>query len=156
MKFFKNLFPKEEPKVQVTCPRCLGKGHVEEEDIKRLKRELYWEIGDCAYCLGTGEVDFDMESKVLADEFYLSLDISKRERKRLIANHKGAKFRAEAHKREMDKFIERIVQLYVEDKMNVENIVSFFIPKYLSFFYGKKHKEELVLYINKIIKVRKL
>ncbi len=45
---------------KIHCPRCLGKGHVDNvdnvdnEDIKRLKKELYWAPGPCAYCVGIG------------------------------------------------------------------------------------------------------
>jgi hypothetical protein len=36
----------------VDCPRCLGKGAVDSEDIRRLKKELFWGPGKCAYCNG--------------------------------------------------------------------------------------------------------
>ena len=41
----------------VQCPRCLGKTHVDQEDIRRLGREMEWIPGPCAYCEGTGKVE---------------------------------------------------------------------------------------------------
>ena len=41
----------------IDCPRCLGKGHVDLQDIKRLRRELFWEPGPhCAYCDGNKDL----------------------------------------------------------------------------------------------------
>jgi serine/threonine protein kinase len=54
------------------CPRCLGKGHVDKKDIKRLKRELEWMPGPCAYCDGTGEVDDEMLQSTNADDASLT------------------------------------------------------------------------------------
>jgi hypothetical protein len=42
---------------QVTCPRCLGKGFVDDDDIKRLNHVGEWLEGTCAYCDGIGIVD---------------------------------------------------------------------------------------------------
>lgn len=41
----------------ITCPRCLGKGTVEAEDIERLSMKLFWEPGECQYCEGVGLVN---------------------------------------------------------------------------------------------------
>ena len=35
---------------EMICPRCLGKGFVDLNDIKRLDREDYWGQGYCRYC----------------------------------------------------------------------------------------------------------
>lgn len=39
-----------------TCPRCLGKGYVSDEDITRLHKRRVWEPGECLLCKGTGVV----------------------------------------------------------------------------------------------------
>jgi len=49
------------------CPRCLGKGNVDWDDIKRLKRESDWEPGPCAYCHGSGKVDQNIVDQVPVD-----------------------------------------------------------------------------------------
>lgn len=41
----------------IECPRCLGKGHVDDSDIKRLDRENEWIPGPCAYCEEKGSVN---------------------------------------------------------------------------------------------------
>ena len=53
------------------CPRCLGKGHVDKKDIKRLKREREWMPGQCAYCDGSGKVDDNMLQSTNVDEVSL-------------------------------------------------------------------------------------
>jgi len=52
MSFFGKLFNKD----RIQCPRCLGKGHVDWDDIKRLDKELKWIPGSCAYCNGKGTI----------------------------------------------------------------------------------------------------
>jgi serine/threonine protein kinase len=55
-------------KMMVACPRCLGKGFVDENDIKRLKREFEWIPGNCAYCDGVGKVTQEKAVSVPADK----------------------------------------------------------------------------------------
>ena len=43
----------------LTCPRCLGKGIVDTDDIKRLECEDIWLPGTCLYCDGTGKVNIN-------------------------------------------------------------------------------------------------
>ena len=38
------------------CPRCLGKGHVDQADILRLGMETAWAPGPCLYCRRRGNV----------------------------------------------------------------------------------------------------
>jgi len=40
----------------VICPRCLGKGFVDLEDISRLGKANEWHQGPCSYCVGCGKV----------------------------------------------------------------------------------------------------
>jgi RecJ-like exonuclease len=46
-----------QPKLEKFCPRCVGKGFVDESDIKRLGTERKWNSGKCGFCKGTGYVD---------------------------------------------------------------------------------------------------
>jgi len=82
MSFFSRLFGQRKPTIQ--CPRCLGKGHVDWNDIKRLNQELRWGPGTCAYCNGKGKVAPDMVDKVAVDASYLTIDLSKAERQRVM------------------------------------------------------------------------
>jgi serine/threonine protein kinase len=56
------------------CPRCLGKGHVDKKDIKRLNRELEWMPGTCAYCDGTGKIDDEMLLSTNVDDANLTYE----------------------------------------------------------------------------------
>jgi hypothetical protein len=49
-------FDKEQENQKMICPRCLGKGFVDLNDIKRLGMETRWEQGACPYCGGQGNV----------------------------------------------------------------------------------------------------
>jgi len=57
--YITNFLKTNEPtkKGIVTCPRCLGDGYVNDEDIKRLHTTLYWTPGDCLYCSSIGKVN---------------------------------------------------------------------------------------------------
>jgi len=44
-------------KNEMICPRCLGKGFVDLNDIKRLDREKEWGQGYCRYCDAQGFVE---------------------------------------------------------------------------------------------------
>lgn len=61
----------------IQCPRCLGKGHVDENDIKRLQRELTWLPGTCAYCDGKRKVNRKILSRVAVLQLHhdLQLDV---------------------------------------------------------------------------------
>ena len=41
----------------ILCPRCLGKGNVDEEDIYRLEQKDFWLPGECKYCEGVGKIN---------------------------------------------------------------------------------------------------
>ncbi len=43
----------------INCPRCLGDGYVNSDDIERLDMDLFWLSGDCLYCNKTGKVNQD-------------------------------------------------------------------------------------------------
>ncbi len=45
------------PKLEMFCPRCLGKGFVDSNDIKRLGQERTWHPDKCGYCKGNGYVE---------------------------------------------------------------------------------------------------
>src|SRR5690348_13904757 len=74
-------------KSKVECPRCLGKGNVDLDDIIRLGKKGIWIPGKCAYCNGKGKVSSDMLSKVKADNPYLTTNTSKEERMLMIQGH---------------------------------------------------------------------
>ena len=67
------------------CPRCLGKGFVNESDIKRLKRYIEWTAGLCGYCGGLGKVKPDNCKNVeINDIIYIQIYLDKKETNILI------------------------------------------------------------------------
>jgi hypothetical protein len=61
-KFLEEHSPNE--KGIITCPRCLGKGNVDNADIKRLSMEHSWMSGWCLYCNGSGSVNVNKITEV--------------------------------------------------------------------------------------------
>jgi serine/threonine protein kinase len=57
-----------------TCPRCIGKGHVDLSDIKRLNMELFWAPGACAYCEGKGKVSSERLNDKAIDDVNLTTE----------------------------------------------------------------------------------
>jgi hypothetical protein len=48
----------------ITCTRCLGKGFVDNKDLKRLKRKSVWdENSECKFCKGKGTITENFASK---------------------------------------------------------------------------------------------
>lgn len=76
MGFFSWLNKSSSSSRQLNCPRCLGKGHVDEADIIRLDQVGKWGTVSCAYCNSSGKIDKDMLSKVPVGASYLTNDLS--------------------------------------------------------------------------------
>ena len=64
IEFLKVNIPDE--KGVLTCPRCLGDGYVNEQDIERLHTSLFWAPGDCLYCSSIGKVNI---KNIIIDTF---------------------------------------------------------------------------------------
>lgn len=155
MNFFKWLFKGTKSNVQ--CPRCIGKGHVDWNDIKRLNNELKWTPGKCAYCNGTGKVDPDMESKIPVDVAYLTNELPMVERKRLINNDPEAMKRAQMFNKEMNNIIEEIRDLFFIRNLEADAIAEHLLQSAPQMNYETyiKEKQALIDYINRIIEFRK-
>jgi len=120
MRFFRNLFGKS----KVVCPRCQGKGHVDEDDIIRLNKEIEWIPGSCAYCDGNGKVEPSMMQKVEVGATYLTVDLPKKERELFIKQDPAALTRAKIRKQSLDELINIIMYLFDEKRMNPNEIVE--------------------------------
>lgn len=60
---------------EIPCPRCLGKGDVDNADIIRLSMEDSWMPGWCLYCNGTGFTNIKKISKVSVTELIPELSL---------------------------------------------------------------------------------
>jgi serine/threonine protein kinase len=111
----------QKPKIEINiheCPRCLGKGHVDKKDIKRLKRELDWMPGPCAYCDGTGKVDDEMLQSTNADDANLTYESDDLE-DALIDLLTGSKAFYGGHIDDLDEFLRVIVSSFNGNYYNV-------------------------------------
>ena len=136
----------------VDCPRCLGKGQVDLEDIKRLKKELFWAPGKCAYCNGIGKVPPDRPEKVSTDFEYLTTDLPARERHRVINGDTDALKRANEFKELIQNIIEEIIHLYYIENNEPSEIAEHIFQKQGRHVFSQTEKQELIDYIEKVIK----
>jgi serine/threonine protein kinase len=111
----------QKPKIEINiheCPRCLGKGHVDKKDIKRLKRELEWMPGTCAYCDGTGKVDDEMLQSTNVDDANLIYENDDLEHA-LIDLLRSRKAFFGGHIKDLDEFLSVIVSSFNGNYNNV-------------------------------------
>ena len=132
----------------IDCPRCLGKGHVDIQDIKRLRRELFWEPGPiCAYCDGKKVVELNFATNINADDWFITSDVDQELLQRYL--DKDQKVIAEA--REMEENIRLIANfiynLYINEDKNREEIVNLLIQDI------KITKKEAADYVDHVIKL---
>ena len=147
MKFFQRLFKRTNDSVD--CPRCLGKGHVDIDDIKRLGNELRWNPGKCAYCNGAGKVEPELISKVAVSEPYLTNNLPNAERNRVINRDKAAVERAKLRKVNSDLVIQQIKELYFVKNLDVEQIAEFYLQSTPE--WDIQQKNAMVEYISRVI-----
>jgi hypothetical protein len=133
------------------CPRCLGKGHVDMADIKRLKMELSWLPGKCAYCNGAGNISSSFEKNVEVDCSYLTIDIGPDERSRLFKGEPAALQRAAEHEQLIKNYVAQIWYLYSIGNLSANQIADFFLFSYLPGELTQPSRDELVGYINTVI-----
>lgn len=148
MKFINRIFRSN----MVDCPRCLGKGKVDFEDIKRLKKELFWAPGKCAYCNGIGKVPPDTMEKLSADFEYLTTDLTSLERHKVINANVDALTRAKEFKEEIQKIVEEIEYLYYIENKEPSEIADHLFHKRDQFVYSASEKQELIDYVETVIK----
>lgn len=140
---------------KVNCPRCLGKGNVDSEDIKRLKKELFWLPGKCAYCNGSGKINSEMLTKVSVDNSYLTIDITQVERKKLINNNPDAVKRANHFENEVDGFIKQVEYLHFVANLDASKIADFYLIPKTNNEISPNEKEDLCRHIELIISFKK-
>lgn len=150
MNLFDSIFRKD--KSLKECPRCLGKGHVDWNDIKRLNQELKWVPGTCAYCNGVGNIDRKVEDNVPVDASYLILNLPDDERKRIINGYPDALERGKQHEDQVDNFINQISYLHFEGGLTPLQIATFFLIGSEDFDTYESEKLEFVDYVERVIK----
>ncbi len=137
---------------KIDCPRCLGKGHVDWDDIKRLKKELKWMTGPCAYCEGKGKISAELPSKIAVDATYLTTDLSSKERQKLITKDEAAIKRAKEFELHIDNFIAQVEHLHFTTNIEPNEIADYFLSGQNKSEIDLKAKNQLIDYIERIIK----
>ncbi|MCE2996231.1 MAG: hypothetical protein ACK5RG_04560 [Cyclobacteriaceae bacterium] len=135
---------------QKSCPRCLGKGHVDWADIKRLDRELIWIPGKCAYCNGSGMVERTMEERVPVDLPFLVINSPEATRKKIIAGDSGAMEVGHFHHQQINATIDEIVYLHLENGWDAKEIFEYFLSEGRNSKLADK-RDEVVDYIERVI-----
>ena len=136
----------------VDCPRCLGKGKVDLEDIKRLKKELFWVSGKCAYCNGIGKVPPDRIGKLDVDFEYLTTDLTSWERHKIINGDRDAHKRANKKKELIQDSIKEIEHLYYIENKELSEIADHFFHKLHRYIYSEYEKQKVIDFVEKVIK----
>ena len=149
-----NLFSKIFKSNKIECPRCLGKGHVDLNDIKRLKKEIQWKSGKCAYCNGKGKVNSKILSKVPFDNIYLGNNLPKEERNRIFNNDSGAIKRGIEYENNIE-IITQQVNFLFEFGLDKNDIFKFYKIQLLKSKLSEKEIMEFGEFIEKIISLNK-
>lgn len=121
MKIFDSLFPQKD---KIECPRCLGKGFVDKEDIVRLKKQNYWAPGKCAYCKGKGKIHPELLQKLRFDLEYLTIDLPKEEMKNLENGNLDSWSRANHFKDEVQILLKHIDYLHEVENLSIPEIAE--------------------------------
>ncbi len=98
----------------IKCPRCLGKGFVDLEDIIRLNRQLKWVPAPCAYCNASGRVEKEILSKVAVDCMYLTIDLPES----VIEKIKQGDTETIEKGKERERFIDHLIQYAEQHYLN--------------------------------------
>ncbi|WP_053002182.1 hypothetical protein [Kordia jejudonensis] len=115
---------------EIDCPRCLGKGFVNDADIKRLGRQLEWTSGLCGYCVGIGTVNAYMLKNKEVNDLYLTSDLPLVEREKYLSNDQEALDRAAIQEVNAKLMIGFIQNYYLNEKKSVDEIVEILIQDY--------------------------
>ena len=152
MRFLDRLLGNSQPLKE--CPRCLGKGHVDQQDIKRLKQELIWAPGICAYCNGAGKIDPKIELNIPVDASYLVMDLPESERKKIQHGNPEAIMSAMELHDQIEAIVNRIYALHVDRGLTPEQIANLLLAHDGTSPALETEWNEMIAYIKKVIELR--
>lgn len=138
---------------KINCPRCLGKGRVTEEDIRRLNKQFEWLPDSCALCEGKGMIHPDLLSKTGVG--YLSTDLSPGERQQFIDDDEAAIQAATEYDLDVENFVTEVRYLSGECKLDAEKITGFYFLHHEPEESNQEERIEMLELIRKIIASRK-
>jgi hypothetical protein len=150
MTIFKLLFRRS----KIECPRCLGKGFVDWEDIRRLNNQLKWTPAPCAYCNSSGKVDKEMLSKVAVNNVYLTCDLPESEMEKIKSGDVEILEKAKKHELFVDNLIKYVEHLYETQNLDAKSIADLYLSTEAESAPFSVEKENLISYIQKIIELK--
>jgi hypothetical protein len=150
MTFFNFLFKES----NLECPRCLGKGFVDSEDIRRLNKLLKWAPGPCAYCNASGKVTEELLSKLAVDTTYLTIDLPESEIEKIKNGDQETIEKGKLQELFIDNLIEYIEHQYLNNNMDAETIADLYLSTEDEKAVFSVEKENLLQYVRKIIKLK--
>lgn len=146
-----NLFKKPTEK----CPRCLGKGFVDNNDIERLDKKLVWNPGKCAYCNGLGKVHIETIAMIPANLSYLTVERPTIERWKILFGNKNAKKRAELYQENLTTFINHIAKQYFVGNLDFETIADLHFAKFEKNQVSSKERKEFLEYVAMVVELQR-
>lgn len=151
MSIFKFLFRKS----NLECPRCLGKGFVDWEDILRLNNQLKWTPGPCAYCNASGKVTKEMLSKVAVNNVYLTCDLPEAEMEKIKNGDAEMLEKARLHDLFIDNLIKYVQHQYTTQNLDAETIADLYLSTEDELAPFSVERKNLISYIEKIIELKR-
>jgi hypothetical protein len=139
----------------IECPRCLGKGFVDWEDITRLKRHLKWVPAPCAYCNAEGRVSKEMLSKVAVDCMYLTIDLPESVIEKIKEGDKETIEKGKQRELFVDHLIRYAEDHYLNQNMDAESIANLYFHTEEENAAFSVTKEELIKYVQGVIELKK-
>ncbi|WET04403.1 hypothetical protein [Flavobacterium sp. YJ01] len=142
-------------KSDIECPRCLGKGFVDWEDIIRLNRQLKWVPAPCAYCDAVGRVQKEMLSKVAVDCMYLTIDLPESVIDKIKEGDQETIEKGKQRELFVDSLIQYAEHHYLTQNMDAESIATLYLNTEAEKANFSVTKEELIKYIQGVINLKK-
>lgn len=146
-----NLFKRSD----IECPRCLGKGFVDWEDIIRLNRQLKWVPAPCAYCDAAGKVHEEMLSKVAVDCMYLTIDLPESVIEKIKEGDQETIEKGQQRELFIDQLIQYAAHHYLNKNMDAESIANLYLSTEEESALFSVTREELIQYIQGVIELKK-
>jgi hypothetical protein len=106
----------------IDCPRCLGKGHVDKQDVIRLRRIFFWVPGPhCAFCNGIKRVELSFASRFNADDWFITSDLSLEMYQKYIDKDPELLAKLEAQEHYIQNISNLIIQYHYRLKLSKED-----------------------------------
>lgn len=141
-------------KSNIECPRCLGKGFVDWEDIIRLNRRLKWVPAPCAYCNAVGRVEKEMLSMVDVDCMYLTIDLPESVIDKIKEGDQETIDKGKQRELFVDSLIQYAEHHYLTQNMDAESIANLYLNNEAEKASFSVTRDELVKYIKGVIELK--